>query len=339
MRQRIPICLAAVASAIVLLFLSSNAAAQGNSVSGSVFGVDRRPVGDVFVELRDEFSRSLQRMRTNSAGRFAFTGLGSGRFKVAVLPYELPYQEEEHEVEIVNFSRSVGGSSIPGGFSNEIVDIYLRPKKVTQLGDTGVVFAQEIPPAAKTLYDKAIADLTASRDQIAYEELKQALEIFPKYYLALNRLGTEYVKQKHFEAAAILLGIAVDVNPRSYSGWYGLAYSRYSLNDLKGAESPAGKAVEVNPSSVEALVLHGSILRQLGKSKDAEADLLKANNVSKGVSTQVHWELALLYGNEMKRYADAARELKEFLKLQPDSKDSEKINKLIADFEAKAHRG
>lgn len=338
MRQRISICLAAVVSAIVLLFLSSSLAAQGNTVSGAVFGADRRPVGDVFVELRDEFSRSLQRMRTNSAGRFAFTGLGSGRFKVAVLPYDLPYQEEEQEVEIVNFSRSVGGTVVPGGFSNEIVDIYLRPKKVTQLGDTGVVFAQEIPPAAKTLCDKAVADLTASRDQLAYDELKQALEIFPKYYLALSRLGTEYIKQKHFEAAEILLAMAVDVNPRSYLAWYGLAYSKYSLNDLKGAETAAAKSVELSPSSVEALVLYGSILRQTGKGKNAEEKLLKANNVSKGVSPQVHWELALLYGNEMKRYADAARELKEFLKLQPDSRDSEKINKLIADFEARARR-
>ena len=47
-------------------------------------------------------------------------------------------------------------------------------------------------------------------------------------------------------------------------------------------------------------------------------------------------ELATLYGNNMNRYADAARELKLFLKAQPDSKDAENIKKLIADFEAKA---
>jgi hypothetical protein len=38
----------------------------------------------------------------------------------------------------------------------------------------------------------------------------------------------------------------------------------------------------------------------------------------------------------MKRYADAAKELKLYLKAAPDAKNAEQIKKLIADFEAKA---
>src|SRR4051794_3935083 len=130
MRQKIPVCLAAVAMSVGLLFLfTPSAFCQGNSISGGVFGADRRPVSDVYVELRDEFSRTLQRGRTNSGGRFSFTGLASGRFKVAVLPYELPYEEQEHEVEIVNFSRPSGNGSFPTGFSSEVVDVYLKLKR------------------------------------------------------------------------------------------------------------------------------------------------------------------------------------------------------------------
>src|SRR6476660_9152985 len=94
--------------ALVFAFLLSCASftlAQGNTVSGTVFGVERRPVSDVYVELRDEFSRSLQRARTTSSGRYTFTGLASGRFKIAVLPYDLPYQEQEQDVELINFAR------------------------------------------------------------------------------------------------------------------------------------------------------------------------------------------------------------------------------------------
>jgi tetratricopeptide (TPR) repeat protein len=340
MRQRIPICLAAIAIAIVLPLLSaSSVMAQGNSISGSVFGAGRQAVSDVFVELRDEFSRSLQRVRTNSAGHYAFNGLASGHFKVAVLPYDLPYEEQEQDVEIVNFSRPAGGGSIPSGFASEIVDVYLKVRQGASIGVNGVVFAQDVPARAKELYDRAVTDIEAKRDAEACQELRDALEIFPKYYLALNKLGTEYVRQGHYEAAAILLKMAVDVNSRSYSSWYGLAYAEYSLGRVQDAETAAAKAVEVSPWSTEALVLYGSILRQTGKSKESEQALLKAKDLSKDTLAQVHWELALLYGNGMKRYTDAANELKAFLKLQPDAKDSAKINKLIADFEAKAQHG
>ena len=55
-------------------------------------------------------------------------------------------------------------------------------------------------------------------------------------------------------------------------------------------------------------------------------------------SSDVHWELALLYGNGLNRYRDAARELKLFLKAKPDYADAEKkkVEKLIATFEEKA---
>jgi hypothetical protein len=79
-------------------------------------------------------------------------------------------------------------------------------------------------------------------------------------------------------------------------------------------------------------------MRHAKKYADAEKQILKARELSKDSIAQVHWELALLYGNDMKRYADAAKELKLFLKAEPNVKDSENIKKLIADFEAKASK-
>jgi hypothetical protein len=64
--------------------------------------------------------------------------------------------------------------------------------------------------------------------------------------------------------------------------------------------------------------------------------LLKAKELSKDTMPHVHWELALLYGNDMDRFADAARELRLFLKASPKAKDSDNILKLIAEFEGKA---
>ena len=91
--------------------------------------------------------------------------------------------------------------------------------------------------------------------------------------------GTEYVRHKHFEAAAILLALAAKVNPGSYMAWYGLAYSKYSLGDLASSQVAVNKALEINGASGEALLLSGSLLRQSGKFKESEARLLKALQV------------------------------------------------------------
>ena len=67
--------------AFIFFATASSLFGQGNSISGHVFGLDRRPVPDIDVELLDDFSRSIQRMKTNSSGRFFFYHLPAGRFK------------------------------------------------------------------------------------------------------------------------------------------------------------------------------------------------------------------------------------------------------------------
>jgi hypothetical protein len=83
--------------------------------------------------------------------------------------------------------------------------------------------------------------------------------------------------------------------------------------------------------------LTGALLRHNKKFVESEKQLLRAKELSRDTLPQVHWELALLYGNHMERFADAANELKLFLKGRPEARDSENIRKKIAEFEQKAN--
>ena len=139
-----------------------------------------------------------------------------------------------------------------------------------------------------------------------------------------------------FQAAAVLFTIAVEVYPRGFNSWYGLAYSQYSLGNYSEASKAVEKAIELNAASPDAAFLSGVLMKKLKIYKEAEKQLLKAKDLSKDTIARVHWELATLYGNLLNRYAEAASELRIFLKAQPDSKDAENIKKLIADFESKA---
>ena len=308
----------------------------GNSVSGYVFGIDRQPVADVYVELLNDLSQTIQRSRTNASGHYSFYGLGDGRFYVKVLPLGTDYEGQTLEFEIDNFRRNSGTSQRITGLMSEQRDFYLRPRKGVMPGVTGVVFVQEVPDAARKLYKTAQEQFAEKKKNEAYESLKSALEIFPKYFDALEMLGIEYVRDGHFEAARILLLIAVDVNPRAYKSWHALAAALNSLKAPAEAIAAAEKSVEINPLEPQSMLLLGSLLRQAKRYEDAEKRLTKAKELFEGKSPEVSWQLALLYGNGLKRYRDAARELKTFLKLQPDYKDAENVKKLIADFEEKA---
>ena len=332
-----------IAPAILIPALSPKTsgvyAQANNSISGQVLGYQNEPLYDIYVELLNDYSQTISRTRTNGAGRYAFYRMSAGRFNIRVMPYGTDYEEQTQSVEIINFTRETqSGERRVSGSSNEQVDFYLRLRRGVTPGTTGAIFVQEIPEQAKKLYEKAISDLNDKKEKEGLAGLKAAIEAFPKYFSALEKLGLEYVRLKYYDAAQYLLSVAVDVNPRGHNSWYGLAYSFYSLNKFAEGLTAVQKAVEIYPNSVETILLEGILLRQNKKFKESEKKLLKANELAKEKNPQVHWHLALLYGNDFKRYADAAKELKIFLKLQPESKDAEKIKQLIADFEAKAQK-
>jgi tetratricopeptide (TPR) repeat protein len=306
-----------------------------NRVDGHIYGIDRQPLNDLYVELLDDLYRTVQRTRTSGGGHFVFGGLAAGAYKVRVLTYGTNYEEQDQDVEFQNIVSSSGRIS---GFDSQQRDFYLKLKKgITR--ENAVIFSQDVPSDAKKLYENAISALEKKLQSEGLEGLRSAIEKFPRYYNALERLGNEYIrmgKPEAFQAAEILLSLAVEVNPRGYNSWYGLAYSRYSL--IKNAEALVAvqKAAELSPYSTDVLILHGTLLRLAKKYKDAEKQLIKARDISKDSIPQIHWELALLYGNNLKQYADAARELRLFLKGQQGTKDADKIRKLIEDFEIKA---
>lgn len=310
-----------------------------NRISGFIFGLNRQPMADLNVELFDNYGSTIGRTRTTGSGYYNFVTMTSGVLIIKVYTFRTDYEEQEITIEIQNTSVSTSsGGTRRSGFSSELVDFYLKLRRGVS-PTNAVVFAQDVPPEAKKLYEKAVADLDNKRNAEALSALKAALEIFPKYYVALERLGTEYInlgRPEAFQAAAILFTNAVDVHPRGFRSWYGLAYARYSLGNFPEALTAVQKAIELNAYSADSFFLSGVLMKKTQKYDVAEKQLLKAKELSKDTIASVHWELATLYGNVLNRYSDAAKELKLFLKAQPDSKDAEKIKKLIADFEAKA---
>lgn len=313
--------------------------AQGrNEISGTVFGETGRPVPDVFVELLTDTYSTVGRRRTDGSGRFSFNGLGEGRHKVKVLPYGTDYMEQTQEVVLASVSATPGSGS-----DRQYVDIYLRLNERANAGPfsvmRGVIFVQEVPDRARKLYDEGRRYLREKDEKNGLQSLKEAIEVFPNYYEALDRLGGEYAMRgekdrSYYEAGIILLTRAAEINNRSFSSVFGLGWIQYHLGITKQAIESFKRAIELDSKVPETYLWLGKALRRASTLDQAEEALKRANLVSKGKVAEVHWQLAGLY-REQKRYKEAADELELFLKAEPKAADAEKIREAIKQLRVK----
>lgn len=319
----------------LLLFLSVQGQSN-NTISGHVFNAERQPVSEIYVELLNEVNSVIVRKKTGSGGRYMFNGVSGGNFTIRVLTYGTELEEQTAEVNI-------GTDGIAGRAPSENIqqDFYLRRRRNADNSSnvTAVVFVQDIPAESKKLYAKAIDSFVENKSNDGVNFLEQALKIFPDYFLALERLGQEYGAQEKWELSYNLFKKAVSVNERGFNCWYGMSIALGQLQKTEESITAIQKAVSINPSSVEAQFLLGTSLRKMQKFEDAEKSLKEADKLAKGKAADIHWNLALLYAHNLKRYSSAADHLEQYLKIKPNDAQSESVKKLIKQFRDKAAAG
>lgn len=299
-----------------------------NRIDGIVWDPYRQPVADVYVELQNELGSTLSRIRTDSTGRFSFFVGSQGNYIVKVLASGTNYLDASESVELI--TNSIGGITTS---DSVYLDIYLKfDKRKINSGLSGIteaIFVQEVPDEARKLYKNGVKNLSENNLK-GFDELEQALKIFPNYYDALNKIGREYVERKEYQKSLQYLIKSIDINQRSYSSFYALAYAAYKLNHLPEAIEAARAATIIQPTSVYAQLLYGTVLRIDGSYEKAEKVLVQAKTLSKTVEVgEIHFQLALLY-NKLDRNKEAADELEIYLKIQPDISNKKEIKALIA---------
>lgn len=322
-------------TAVAILLITSAAGANANvvqpaltfqqntnSISGHVSDNQRTPLANLRVELLNEVDSVIQTAKTDGSGLFIFRKLSDGSFQVRVQTSGTNYVSQTRRVELTR----------PHGFGaafEEIEFVLTTNRTATAVRKPGVVFAQDVPDQARKLYQKASELLGKSnKRQEAFATLKNALEIYPRYFDALELLGTEQVKEREYEPAIPVLTKALEINSRAYNSSFALGVAQYNLKQLQPAIESFRRAVLLNDNSINANLWLGIALRQTSKLDEAEASLKRADALADSKLPDVHWQLALLF-NQLKRYREAADELEVFLKVQPDARDAELIKKLI----------
>jgi tetratricopeptide (TPR) repeat protein len=313
---------------------NSNTVSTISTISGQVWDPFNRPARDIYVELQNELYMTIARQRTSAGGRFVFTNLSSGTYVVKVLSLGTDYLEQAQTVQILIL--------VQGGSDQAFLDFHLKydPRKVN-IGSNGMpveIFVQDgISDEARKRYGRGV-DLLAKKKDEGLAEIEQALQISPNYYDALIRLGAEYVQRKQYQNALPYLIKAIDVNQRSYTAFYNLAYACYQLNHIAKAVEAAKAATTIKPANINAQILYGTVLRINGEYPKAETALTRAKKLSKKPVAEIHWQLALVY-QKMDRKKETADELEQFLKAQPNTQDAEKIKTLIGQLRTDSTAG
>jgi len=309
-----------------------------NRIEGIVFDPEHRPVPDLYVELQNENYSTISRSRTDSTGRFTFIGYPAGHYNVRVITTATNYAEYTEGVDLVN--------PVRGGSDAQYLDIPLKiDKRKVKPGIapiTGSVYAQDVPEEARRLYKQGLRDINEP-DGKGFKEIDDALRIFPTYYDALDTMGREYVARTEYQKSLPYLIKSIDVNQKSFSSFYALAYACYQLNHRPEALQAAHAAVVLQSNSANAQLLYGTLLRLDNNYPESEKALREAEKQTRDSPVaEIHWQLALLY-NHMGRNKDAADELEHYLKLEPDAVKKKEIQDLIAKLRknpnAKSHFG
>jgi tetratricopeptide (TPR) repeat protein len=250
---------------------------------------------------------------------------------VKVLNVGTDFEEQSRSVSLIPISVLAGR-----GTASEQVDFYLRAKKRNDaFAAPTVVFAQEVPPEAKSLYEAGLSDLSNKNDGAGLDKIKRSIEAFPDYFTALDRLGNEYIARGHYEAAYVLFTKALTVNSRSFSSTFGLGLAEFRLGQTDQALKRFKEAVKMDKGSTNAHLWLGIALHTKGEFSQSLTALLEANKLSGETVAEVHWQLARVY-KDQKKFADAARELELFLKYRPDAENRAKIIEMIASLRQKA---
>lgn len=307
-------------------------AQSNNGITGFVFNTSRQPVADVYIELQNEFGSTLTRVRTSGSGFYSFRRIPEGRYRVRVLTYGTSYQEQTKSVALIPVSAVPGSGGI-----NEQVDFSLNLNRayIGPLAAPGVIFAQDVPKQAEIFYQDGVELLSDGKEQEGFDKLKRSLEVFPEYYLALDRLGQEYVIKGYHRPAYVLLSNALKINPKSYSSSFGLGVVQFRLGQTSESLKSLEQAVGFYGDSIDAHLWLGIVLSTKGNLKEAEESLIKANKLSNNKSADVHWQLAKIY-TKTKRYGEAADELELYLKYNKKAPNADEITQSITTLRRKA---
>jgi tetratricopeptide (TPR) repeat protein len=301
-----------------------------NRIEGRLFF----PSGTPGTPIRVRLSGDRGETSTNSDrdGRFGFRGLRPGRYTILV-EGGTSYQSVSQLVDVM----PLGSSGMQGDNPSQTATLNIRLElKTSPDSGSGLVTADsKIPKEAVELYNSALKSANEGDRKKASELLKKALSIHPQFVAALNGLGVQYMKLGELDNASETFSSALKIEPEVFILHLNYGLVLFQQKKYSEADHELDLALKKNEASATAHFYKGRVLIALQRYNDAELELQRVVALGGEEASLAHRYLGGLYV-EKGDNARAISELQTFLKLEPKTKEAEKIREMIKQLQQRS---
>lgn len=190
------------------------------------------------------------------------------------------------------------------------------------------------PKDAKKAYDKGHRALQNNKLPEAQQSLEQAVQQYPQYASAWLDLGWVYHQQGQFDKAHEAFTQARTADGMFVPAYVGLASVAVRQSKWAEAAESSAHATQLDGVSFPAAFFYNSLANyQLGNLEQAEKSARKAETLG---AQRAFPQLNLLLGMMLAKrheYADAADQLRAYLKAAPTASNADKVRQQLAELE------
>jgi tetratricopeptide (TPR) repeat protein len=263
---------------------------QGFEVSGQVSLVDSGgPAPNVPVRLERFSGGLIDQMNTDGRGRFRFTNLQRGYYRVVINAPGLRPAQQDADLQVmfkaylvfeVSPSNALAGLTA----SADVIDARVPPEARQEfvLGRTAlsrksyedaISHLQKAISTYPEFFDARLLLATAFIDLREWNKaetvLKSALDLKPDNASTVLSLGEVYWRQKRLKDAEETLQAGLKLDDKYWHGYFTLGRLYWEMGDVAKSGAAIGKTLQLKPDFAEAHLLAGNILLRLNQQQRA----------------------------------------------------------------------
>ena len=204
------------------------------------------------------------------------------------------------------------------------IPVFLRPLESTTK-PAGVVDLAELdsqtPAEARAAYENANRSLKENRADEAVSYFRQAIQLYPQYFRALNDLGVLLIRLGRLDEAVKTLEQAIALAPHVYYPRLNLATVKTRQGKYKEAAEMLDKLLKENPNLTKVRIALAEALIGENHLDEAEKHLqvaLEDKTIDDAKDAHIRYQLGLLHTRQRK-YAESVKDLRASLKANPDN--------------------
>lgn len=230
-------------------------------------------------------------------------------------------------------SASVNLSAFATGETIDVGTIYLQRGEKAE-GTTLSATSYRAPKDAKKAYEKGLEAARKDKIDDAQKLLEKAVQIYPQYATAWQKLGNIYDHQNQPESAKKAYEQAIAADPRFVPPYLSMALIAANAGNWKDVLTMTQRGIDLDPLSFPVAYYFNSLANyRLNNLQAAEKGARSAEHYDQqNRMPQVHLLLGTILA-ENKAYSEAVTEYTAFLKLVPDSKDAAAVRAKVTNLE------